>query len=90
MPGHIFLVDFNSHRVIEDKELKAKYASSNPYPEWLDQNAFSLNDVVESMPTKLQQVRPSLPLFLPSLICTTVGNQIFAQLLSTKYLHNCW
>lgn len=57
MPGHIFLVDFNSHRVIEDTELKARYASSHPYEDWLENNAFSLNDVVEGMSTKLQEVR---------------------------------
>ena len=57
MPGHIFLVDFNSHRVIEDTELKAQYASSHPYPEWLANNAFSLDDVVKGMSTKLQEVR---------------------------------
>lgn len=56
MPGHIFLVDFNSHRVIEDTELKARYAASHPYPEWLANNAFTLNDVVKGMSTKLQEV----------------------------------
>lgn len=61
MPGHIFLVDFNSHRVIEDTELKARYASSHPYPEWLTNNAFSLDDVVKGMAPKLQQVRCALP-----------------------------
>lgn len=58
MPGNIFLVDFNEHRVVEDHELKARYAARQPYADWLKHNAFSLQDVVGSVqPQKLAAVR---------------------------------
>lgn len=58
MPGNIFLVDFNEHRVVEDHELKARYAQRQPYASWLSANAFSLKDVVSSVePKKLTMVR---------------------------------
>lgn len=57
MPGNIFLVDFNEHRVVEDHELKARYATRQPYANWLTTNAFSLQDVVSSVePQKFAQV----------------------------------
>ncbi|WIA23003.1 hypothetical protein OEZ85_001356 [Tetradesmus obliquus] len=51
MPGNIFLLDFDEHRVVEDKEMKARYATRRPYKEWLAQNAISLADVVNTAPT---------------------------------------
>jgi glutamate synthase (NADH) len=59
--GNIFLVDFNEHRVIEDDELKARYTSVHPYSEWLDQNAFTINDVIDTYPRKTaSRMLPSL------------------------------
>ena len=70
MPGNIFLVDFNEHRVVEDHELKARYAQRKPYADWLATNAFSLTDVVSSVePQKFASVRP--PILLPSATCAS-------------------
>jgi glutamate synthase (NADH) len=68
MPGHIFLVDFNKHRVIEDGELKERYTKRNPYGEWLRDKAFSLDDVMASMPDKIEKVPP--PFSQPQRLCT--------------------
>eukprot|EP00877_Chromochloris_zofingiensis_P004027 jgi/Chrzof1/13625/Cz08g04180.t1 len=54
MPGNIFLVDFDEHRVVEDKEMKARYSTRRPYGEWLQQ-AVSLKDIVDSVPEAERQ-----------------------------------
>eukprot|EP01025_Chloroclados_australasicus_P031120 TRINITY_DN3140_c1_g1_i4.p1 TRINITY_DN3140_c1_g1~~TRINITY_DN3140_c1_g1_i4.p1 ORF type:complete len:2248 (+),score=229.22 TRINITY_DN3140_c1_g1_i4:145-6744(+) len=59
MPGNIFLVDFDEHRVIDDTELKARYSQARPYGEWLQNNALSLDDLVKSVP-KTQRRPPRL------------------------------
>ena len=48
MPGNIFLVDFDSGNVIEDVDLKAKYASEYPYGEWLHDEMLRLDSFVKS------------------------------------------
>ncbi|KAF6263375.1 hypothetical protein COO60DRAFT_459133 [Scenedesmus sp. NREL 46B-D3] len=53
MPGNIFLLDFDEHRVVEDKEMKARYATRRPYNEWLAQHTVSLADVVNTAPTAM-------------------------------------
>eukprot|EP00879_Flechtneria_rotunda_P003043 GHRR01003263.1.p1 GENE.GHRR01003263.1~~GHRR01003263.1.p1 ORF type:complete len:2008 (+),score=728.67 GHRR01003263.1:1512-7535(+) len=53
MPGNIFLLDFDEHRVVEDAEMKARYANRRPYKEWLATNAVSLADVVAAAPTPI-------------------------------------
>ena len=35
-PGKLLLVDFDSHKVVENNELKARIANQYPYKEWLD------------------------------------------------------
>jgi hypothetical protein len=50
--GNIFLVDFNEHRIIEDAELKKRYTSANPYQQWLDNSAFTMDDVISNYPRK--------------------------------------
>jgi len=44
-PGKMLLVDTVQGRVIDDEELKEKYASSQPYGEWLDNNLVELKSL---------------------------------------------
>ena len=44
-PGKMLLVDTVEGRVIDDEELKNRYASRQPYGEWLDQYLVSLKDL---------------------------------------------
>ena len=53
MPGNIFLVDFESHAVIDDATLKEKYATRRPYGEWLEKETVTLFDIVKSHPNVL-------------------------------------
>ncbi len=41
-PGKMLLVDTVAGRVIDDEELKEKYANEEPYGEWLDRNLIEL------------------------------------------------
>ena len=50
MPGNIFLVDFDEHRVVEDKELKERYARKRPYGQWVKEQAVTLDSIVSSVP----------------------------------------
>ena len=44
-PGKMLLVDTVQGRVIDDDELKERYASRQPYGEWLDRNLINLEDL---------------------------------------------
>lgn len=44
-PGKMLLVDMKEGKIIPDSELKAKYASKEPYGEWLDSNLLTLKEV---------------------------------------------
>lgn len=44
-PGKMLLVDTKKKELIEDYDLKKKYASSNPYGEWLDTYLLHLKDL---------------------------------------------
>ena len=44
-PGKMLLVDTVAGRVIDDDELKEKYACREPYGEWLDNNLIELRDL---------------------------------------------
>ncbi len=44
-PGKMLLVDTVQGRVIDDDELKEKYAGRQPYGEWLDRNLINLADL---------------------------------------------
>jgi len=46
-PGRMFLVDTQEGRIIADEELKKKYASAQPYKEWLDEHHVLLEDLPE-------------------------------------------
>jgi len=44
-PGKMLLVDMVQGRVIDDDELKERYASAQPYGEWLDTHLVSLKEL---------------------------------------------
>ena len=44
-PGKMLLVDTVQGRVIDDGEIKERYAARNPYGEWLDRNLVKLRDL---------------------------------------------
>lgn len=44
-PGKMLLVDTVAGRVVEDEELKARYAARQPYGAWLKQNLIHLSDL---------------------------------------------
>ena len=44
-PGQMLVVDTRAGRILEDSELKARYAAQAPYGEWLDQNLVRLQDL---------------------------------------------
>jgi len=46
-PGRMFLVDMKEGRIIADEELKQRYASAQPYQQWLDANHVLLGDLPE-------------------------------------------
>ncbi|WP_230267005.1 glutamate synthase large subunit [Allobaculum fili] len=45
MPGRMLLIDTKEGRLIPDEELKARYASSHPYGEWLSLKLMHLEDL---------------------------------------------
>jgi glutamate synthase (ferredoxin) len=53
-PGRIFLVDTAQGRIIDDAELKQRYATEHPYKDWLRQNHLPL----EQLPTPPQVPEP--------------------------------
>ena len=44
-PGRMFLVDTAEGRIIEDDEIKAELAASEPWGEWLEQGTIALEDL---------------------------------------------
>ena len=53
-PGKMLLVDTVQGKVIDDEELKERYANEEPYGEWLDSNLIHLQDLKipnEDIPT---------------------------------------
>ncbi len=46
-PGKMFLVDLESGRIIDDKELKDALASGKPYREWIERIRIKLDDLPE-------------------------------------------
>jgi glutamate synthase (NADPH/NADH) large chain len=44
-PGQIFLVDTVEGRIIDDEEIKKRYATEHPYKVWLDYNLVHLDDL---------------------------------------------
>ncbi|GAX86014.1 hypothetical protein CEUSTIGMA_g13429.t1, partial [Chlamydomonas eustigma] len=58
MPGNIFLVDFDEHRIIEDKEMKERYANKHPYGQWVKQHGVTMNTVMANVPEPSRRVPP--------------------------------
>ena len=44
-PGRMLLADLASHRLVDDGELKERYATQQPYGEWLDAHLVYLRDL---------------------------------------------
>ena len=44
-PGRMFLVDTEEGRIVDDDEIKRRYANEHPYEEWLKKNLVSLADL---------------------------------------------
>ena len=44
-PGHMFLVDTEEGRIIEDEEIKRKIVAAQPYRQWLDEHLVHLEDL---------------------------------------------
>ncbi|MBC2664419.1 glutamate synthase large subunit [Novosphingobium flavum] len=44
-PGRMLLIDFAEGRIIEDEEIKAQLAGSEPYEEWLESAQYNLKDL---------------------------------------------
>jgi glutamate synthase (ferredoxin) len=47
-PGRMFLVDTGLGRIVEDAEIKAKYANERPYGQWLKEHLIHLEDLPEA------------------------------------------
>lgn len=56
-PGKMLLVDTVKGRLIDDDELKERYASRQPYGEWLDSNLVKLKDL--KIPNKKVEEYPA-------------------------------
>ncbi|MFO7936523.1 MAG: glutamate synthase large subunit [Kiritimatiellia bacterium] len=46
-PGRMFLVDTEKGRIIDDEEIKAGLAATQPYRQWLDRNLLCLDELEE-------------------------------------------
>lgn len=44
-PGRMFLLDLDEGRIIEDEELKSRYASAKPYRQWIENVRVKLDDM---------------------------------------------
>ena len=49
-PGKMLLIDLEQGRIIEDEELKADLARSEPFAKWLEQAQYKLSDISEIEP----------------------------------------
>ncbi len=62
-PGRMLLADTLEKRIVTDEELKARYAASRPYGEWLDANLVRLHDLPipnKKVPIHSQETRDRL------------------------------
>ena len=62
-PGRMLLADTVEKRIITDEELKARYASGQPYGEWLDANLVRLRELPipnKKVPIHSQETRDKL------------------------------
>jgi len=54
-PGKMLLIDLEQGRIIEDEELKAELAASQPYEKWLKQAQYDLRDL-EMVDSELAEI----------------------------------
>jgi glutamate synthase (ferredoxin) len=52
-PGRMFLVDTELGRIVDDAEIKAKYAAQHPYGQWIKEHMLHLEDLPEVAPLTL-------------------------------------
>ena len=65
-PGRMLLVDTLEKRIVEDEELKERYASAQPYRWWLDLNLTALEDIkgeVRQKPNSPEELPQKLVMF---------------------------
>jgi len=57
-PGKMFLIDTVEGRIIDDKEIKDKVSSANPYKKWVKENMGKLEDLPEpgKAPRKIKDI----------------------------------
>ena len=55
-PGRMFLVDTEEGRIISDEEIKQKYATEQPYQQWLKENMITVEDLPAPYQKESQQV----------------------------------
>src|SRR6201986_171868 len=46
-PGKMLLIDFEEGRIVEDEEIKKKYADAEPYEDWLKAAQYKLEELAE-------------------------------------------
>ncbi|MEY2879648.1 MAG: hypothetical protein RLZZ15_2028, partial [Verrucomicrobiota bacterium] len=52
-PGRMFLVDTEQGRIIEDEEIKQKFAAERPYREWIKEHLVHLRDLPDAPTVEL-------------------------------------
>ncbi|MBI2432790.1 MAG: glutamate synthase large subunit [Candidatus Hydrogenedentes bacterium] len=57
-PGRMFLVDLNEKRIVDDTEIKDKFAQRAPYRQWLNEHRLTLPKSCEEAP--VQEATPLL------------------------------
>jgi len=56
-PGHLFVVDLERGRIVEDAEIKSEIASRQPYGEWFERGIVHLRDLPARAP-RVPRVEP--------------------------------
>ena len=55
-PGKMFLIDLEQGRIVEDEELKQRYASAKPYRQWIDNVRLCLDSLTaEASPVPFEE-----------------------------------
>jgi glutamate synthase (NADPH/NADH) large chain len=50
-PGRMLLVDTKEHTIVDDSEFKAKVTGSQPFRQWIDEEAVRLTHLTERLHT---------------------------------------
>eukprot|EP00245_Coleochaete_scutata_P001682 TRINITY_DN12105_c0_g1_i1.p1 TRINITY_DN12105_c0_g1~~TRINITY_DN12105_c0_g1_i1.p1 ORF type:complete len:2269 (+),score=508.94 TRINITY_DN12105_c0_g1_i1:124-6930(+) len=59
-PGMMLLVDFETHRVVDDEELKRTYSAARPYAQWLENQKITVGDILASVPAEVLSNEPEI------------------------------